>query len=991
VAFALRDAFLDLGLDCDFAGEPDPARVNVLLGSNLLGATEPVPEQTIVYNLEQLSTDSPWVTPVLLDLFQRFPVWDFNRANIRYLSALGIGHALHVPVGALRGRAVPASEAERTFDVAIIGAESKRRLRVARALSAAELKVVYAVHVWGDERDELIRKSRILLNVHTCTAALLETTRLNLFLARSAFIVSEDVEELDARAAYSGRVIFSTYDRLVETCVKYARDPAAREAVIRQSAKVERPAAPHQALIHALANTPLDLRAAHLILRSPTDGARDVGAKDAIAFLLAERRFRTALDLLARNQTGIEPRVGQLFRGMLDHFLNGSARRSPLIGAEHGLSAQAIVALSANFRFPSGVSQPPADAAPLRQRFLRVVAEYFLASRQPYEAAAVATALLAESRSSEYVELLGDCYASWAATSAAERCYCIALKTLPLARRVDAPAIVKKIRHLPRRAEDADSHLAYLLESLPPSADTARLVMDILWQFERCYEAAEIAKKLAQASFDDAGFLSDAAEKLIRFGHHEVGTAVAARAAAIDFHHPGVAAAIAAMHSVPPRSELPPEPVLGFTEALELTARLGETLSATELVAYRGRADARDAARIPPPSRHVVLPSPRGGELPAWVARATRFAPSAEPEAHEEDSSVCFVALSGARSVDEPLLHSVDELAAGHRATVLFDPRRRVAHDGQRFCTTADAALRPYRYAFNGPVVVADAKLPTARVEPANVLVILACYNERDIIPTALEALLSEGVKVWVIDNWSDDGTWEILQRYAAQDRITLERFPAAGPSGVYEWSALLSRKEEIATLFPGYWIVHQDADEVRRSPWHGVGLREAFGVADSYGANCVPFTVLNFKPVDNGFNAGLDAEAYFSFFEFAETTDYQVQLKAWKQGSVRIDLASTGGHQALFANRRIFPYRFLLKHYPLRGDAHALRKIRRDRMQRFSANERAMGWHTHYDGVVTQETFVVDWKQHRRFDASFYEERLAERLVGSRGAIWRK
>src|SRR5262245_18722459 len=137
------------------------------------------------------------MTPGLLDLFQRFPLWDYSATNVRYLVSRGLEHAIHVPVGAFPPRPREPREERYTYDVAIIGAETRRRLAIARALSAAGLKVAYAVDVWGAERDELIRRSRILLNIHAGNTSLLETTRLNLLLSHSAFVVSEEGTDLE--------------------------------------------------------------------------------------------------------------------------------------------------------------------------------------------------------------------------------------------------------------------------------------------------------------------------------------------------------------------------------------------------------------------------------------------------------------------------------------------------------------------------------------------------------------------------------------------------------------------------------------------------------------------------------------------------------------------------------------------------------------------------------------------------------------------------
>ncbi|HEU4931631.1 MAG TPA: hypothetical protein VFT48_06095, partial [Pyrinomonadaceae bacterium] len=65
------------------------------------------------------------------------------------------------------------------------------------------------------------------------------------------------------------------------------------------------------------------------------------------------------------------------------------------------------------------------------------------------------------------------------------------------------------------------------------------------------------------------------------------------------------------------------------------------------------------------------------------------------------------------------------------------------------------------------------------------------------------------------------------------------------------------------------------------------------------------------------------------------------------------------GGHEIRFNGRRAYPFRFLLKHYPVRSQAHGEKKIFRERKARWFPKERAGGWHTHYDHIYDGHSFV--------------------------------
>lgn len=242
-----------------------------------------------------------------------------------------------------------------------------------------------------------------------------------------------------------------------------------------------------------------------------------------------------------------------------------------------------------------------------------------------------------------------------------------------------------------------------------------------------------------------------------------------------------------------------------------------------------------------------------------------------------------------------------------------------------------------------------------------DVLAIVTTYNEADIIDALLRRLTGGGVRVHVIDNWSTDDTFAIAEAHAAPGRVSVERFPASGPTPYFELQPLLRRLGEVAHHSGADWVVHHDADEIHESCWPGVSLRQGLWVADFYGFNCIDHTGFEFRPVDERWQPGDDLESSFEYFEFASSHAHFTLLKKWKPQSARVDNAETGGHRADFDGRRVFPYKFPIRHYSLRSTAHARRKLFAERKPRFSPEERAKGWHTHYDHYDETSTFVWD------------------------------
>jgi len=239
--------------------------------------------------------------------------------------------------------------------------------------------------------------------------------------------------------------------------------------------------------------------------------------------------------------------------------------------------------------------------------------------------------------------------------------------------------------------------------------------------------------------------------------------------------------------------------------------------------------------------------------------------------------------------------------------------------------------------------------------DPFRVVAIISAYNEADIISPVIEHLVEQGVEVYLIDNRSTDATVEGARAWLGRGLLKIEEFPEKPPRAKkpppFDWGAILKRKEELAGELRADWFIHHDADEFREAPWPGMTLKDAIRWVDRLGYNCIDFRVLNFPPVDDGFRPGADPRKHFKQWEEPIVHD-TVQLKCWKNTGAPVSLAASGGHEARFRGRRVFPIQFLLRHYPIRSQEHGRRKVFEERKNRFLQKERAKGWHVQYDQI---------------------------------------
>lgn len=254
------------------------------------------------------------------------------------------------------------------------------------------------------------------------------------------------------------------------------------------------------------------------------------------------------------------------------------------------------------------------------------------------------------------------------------------------------------------------------------------------------------------------------------------------------------------------------------------------------------------------------------------------------------------------------------------------------------------------------------------------VCAIMSAYNEADVIHESIQKLIQQEVDVYLLDNGSTDDTVEIANQFLGKGLIQVERcvFTENGKE-VYDWTALLKRKEELARQLDYDWFMHVDADEIRYSPWAHRNLREGIELVDQMGFNLINFRLFNFRLTQEK-STDQSIEEALTHYSAVEQFN-RMQVKAWKKSS-GIDLVSHAGHLALLPQPKIFPIRFIHKHYPVRNLEQGSRKIIKERLARYSTSDRRKGWHVQYDHMsmdlkqIRQE-LIWDSKQLKQFDAN--------------------
>ncbi len=258
------------------------------------------------------------------------------------------------------------------------------------------------------------------------------------------------------------------------------------------------------------------------------------------------------------------------------------------------------------------------------------------------------------------------------------------------------------------------------------------------------------------------------------------------------------------------------------------------------------------------------------------------------------------------------------------------------------------------------------------------VVAIIAAYNEADIIAQVVADLIDQGIEVYLLDDGSTDGSAARVEPFLGRGVIAIEPLhpPAASAAHSFDLETIVARKAAVAAGLDADWFINHDADEFRESPWAHLTLRDAIRRVDRLGFNAIDFHSLDFWPIDDRRPDG-DVRAAFTHCSAAAPYD-RLQIRCWKKiPGVHVDLASSGGHDVRFDGRRVFPIRFISRHYPVRGQEHGERKVFAERRGRFRQAERDRGWHVQYDTIEVGASFVRDAGALARYDPDDVRDRL--------------
>ena len=228
IAETINYGLLNIGIDSILTDNfTTPDRNQIIIGGHLIHMlpNASIDSNAIIYNFEQIDSDSLWVNDSYITLLKSHPVWDYSKRNIELLKNFNVFNTTHVPLGYAKQLSRIIIEEKQDIDILFYGSINPRREHILNQLKNYGLNVKTLFGIYGSERDQLIAKSKIVLNIHFYETKIFEIARISYLLTNGVCIVSESglsPEEDDFKKADA--LLLCEYDLLVHNCLMILND-----------------------------------------------------------------------------------------------------------------------------------------------------------------------------------------------------------------------------------------------------------------------------------------------------------------------------------------------------------------------------------------------------------------------------------------------------------------------------------------------------------------------------------------------------------------------------------------------------------------------------------------------------------------------------------------------------------------------------------------------------------------------------------------------
>ena len=225
LAELIHFSVLELGLKSQITFnyyDNNPSTKNIILGAHLLNDNliEDIPENTIIFNTEQIeSITENWKKKILNLAKKNIIFWDYSQYNLDYLSkTINIKGKLF-QIGYQKELNRINHNIDKNIDVLFYGSINARREHIINKLKDRKINVKTLFGVYGKERDDLIAKSKLILNMHMYESKIFEIVRVFYLLSNSIPVLTEVGSDTKFNNDFLDLVCKSTYENIEKNII----------------------------------------------------------------------------------------------------------------------------------------------------------------------------------------------------------------------------------------------------------------------------------------------------------------------------------------------------------------------------------------------------------------------------------------------------------------------------------------------------------------------------------------------------------------------------------------------------------------------------------------------------------------------------------------------------------------------------------------------------------------------------------------------------
>tara|TARA_B100001559_G_scaffold147156_1_gene123328 strand:+ start:775 stop:1617 length:843 start_codon:yes stop_codon:yes gene_type:complete len=225
LAELIHFSVLELGLKSQITFnycDNNPSTKNIVLGAHLLNDNliEDIPENTIIFNTEQIeSITENWKKKILNLARKNIIFWDYSQYNLDYLSkTINIKGKLF-QIGYQKELNRINHNIDKNIDVLFYGSINTRRENIINKLKDRKINVKTLFGVYGKERDDLIAKSKLILNMHMYDSKIFEIVRVFYLLSNSIPVLTEVGSDTKFNNDFLDLICKSTYENIEKNII----------------------------------------------------------------------------------------------------------------------------------------------------------------------------------------------------------------------------------------------------------------------------------------------------------------------------------------------------------------------------------------------------------------------------------------------------------------------------------------------------------------------------------------------------------------------------------------------------------------------------------------------------------------------------------------------------------------------------------------------------------------------------------------------------